>query len=279
MKKGIEVLVFLFIITTLIYACKQNENNNNSTTTKTSEARKLDSIASKKGEVDFKLVIVKPTSARYNKIYELVQKDTTLRDFIRAMNNRIEFPGDVAIVVEECGEDNAFYSADSSKISICYEFLEHMMSIQDKNLKPEEKLLNATAFTFLHEMGHALVDKLNLPITGKEENAVDELAMVVLMSDTSDVTYYAAIEGAMQFYNDALNEDLHSFPFYDTHAPSLERYNDMLVLIVGAYPEGTKDLVGEGPDQLHPDRAEGAEDEYAKKLDSWRRLLGTAWKE
>jgi Putative metallopeptidase len=232
-----------------------------------------------KGDVDFRIKIEKPESAEYNELYELVKKETVLEDFVRSMNNRIEFPGEVTIKIEECGEDNAFYNPADSTISICYEFIDHMMSIQDEKMPKSERLLYATAFTLLHEMGHAMVDRLDLPITGKEENAVDELAMVILMSDTTDLTYYAAIEGAMQFYYESLDENVKKYPFYDVHAPSIERYYDMLALIVGSDPEGHKDLVGEKKDQLHPDRAEHAEDDYHKKLDSWQRLLGDAWKE
>jgi hypothetical protein len=109
---------------------------------------------------------------------------------------------------------------------------------------------------------------------------VDELAMVLLMSDTTEETYHAAVEGAMQFYEDALDEDLKKYPYYDVHAPSIERYYDMLTMIVGADPESAKEFVGENDKfKLHPDRAENAEYEYTKKLNSWKTLLGAAWRE
>lgn len=38
----------------------------------------------------------------------------------------------------------------------------------------------AVFFAFLYELGHALVDQLELPVTGKEEDAVDQLAAVIL---------------------------------------------------------------------------------------------------
>jgi hypothetical protein len=256
-------------------SCKQNASNTSESQTTSGDAKNR-----KAAEIDFKLVVEKPKSAEFNEIYALLQKEDVLQNFINGMNDRIEFPGEVAIIVTECGENNAFYNPENSTISICYEFLQHTMAMQDEKLSPKEKLLNATAFTFLHEMGHALVDKLDLPITGKEENAVDELAMVLLMSDTTDETYFAAIEGAVQFYQDALDEDLHKFPYYDVHAPSIERYYDMLTIIVGANPESEKEFVGENDKfKLHPDRAENAEYEYNKKLNSWKTLLGAAWRE
>jgi Putative metallopeptidase len=269
-------LIFLSFITSgFLISCK----NNPSTTVNTEGVST--NIKSRKAttDVDFRIKIEKPKSAEFNELYALVKEETVLEDFVNSINDRIEFPGEVTIKITECGEDNAFYNPEDSTISICYEFIDHMMSIQDEKMPKSERLLYATAFTLLHEMGHAMVDRLDLPITGKEENAVDELAMVILMSDTTDITYYAAIEGAMQFYYESLDENVKKYPFYDVHAPSIERYYDMLAIIVGSDPEGHKDLIGENKDQLHADRAEHAEADYEKKLDSWQRLLGDAWKE
>ncbi len=263
--------ILFFILFIITASCANNNSTNNSTTITTN------SIADTTHH--FVLDIVKPKQKKFKKLYDLLQKSNVLTNFINRINKRVAFPTDVKIEVVECDEVNAYYFSDSSKISICYEFLEYGMSLQHKDNTEEEKLLFSTAFTMLHEMGHAMIDKLDLPITGKEENAADELAMIILMSDTTDDTYFAAIDGTMQFYEDALQEDLTAYNYYDTHAPSLERYYDMLTMIVGADSVFAANMVGEGKYQLHPERAEVAEDEYFKKLDSWKRLLGTAWKE
>jgi Putative metallopeptidase len=273
--KYFKIWFLLFFYTILSISCTQTSQNTEGDQTSQSTVKKRNGQT----EIDFKLSIEKPEKEEYNYIYDLLQKTDVLQNFINQTNERIEFPGEVVIKFAECDEINAFYQADNSTITMCYEFLDHAMSIQDEDVPKEERLLNAAAFTLFHEMGHAMVDKLNLPITGKEENAVDELAMVILVSDSTDVAYVAAIEGAMQFYEDALDEDLEKYPYYDVHAPSLERYYDMLTIIVGAEPTTAEEFVGEGKYQLHPDRAESAEDEYYKKLDSWKSLLGDAWKE
>ena len=269
-------LLFCFAFFISFFACKNTSTKTNINT----EAKKIKRILEQQ-EIDFQLTVEKPKNAEFDEIYELLQTENVLQDFIYAMNERIEFPGEVTIKVVECGEDNAFYNPEDASISICYEFLQHAIAMQDEeNIPKREKLLHAAGFTFLHEMGHAIVDKLKIPITGKEENAVDELAMVILMSDTSDATYYAAIEGAMQFYRDALEEDLRKYPYYDTHAPSIERYYDMLSIIVGANPESAKEYVGKKDKfKLHPDRAETAEADYEQKLANWKKLLGKAWKQ
>ena len=231
--------------------------------------------------VDFQLNIVEPDNPEHDAIYTLLQNDDVLQRFINEINKRIEFPGEVAIEIADCDEVNCYYSSEQQKITICYEFIDAAFAMQDDTtLSDSEKLVNAVGFIFLHEMGHALVDKLNLPITGKEESAVDELAMLILMSDTTDATYFAAIEGAMQFYRFSLQQNIKNIAFYDTHAPDMERYYDMLAIIVGATPSVAEQFVGDDdPFKLHSDRAATAEWDYEKKLATWKRLLGNAWKE
>ncbi len=264
----------LFVSLFLTINCGQNSNQNGSSFVKAHH------IAPTSGESDFKLIVEKPESAEYNELYDWLKQEVVLQEFIDEMNNRIEFPGEVTIKIEECGESNAFYYDDISTISICYEFIDEMIALQDENIDERQKLVNAVGFIFLHEMGHALVAKLDLPITGKEENAVDELAMLVLTSDTTDRAYFAAVEGAMQFYSDALNENLKNFDFYDTHAPSIERYYDMVAIIVAAYPESAVDFVGDNDKYKIPqERADLAVEQYEKKLNTWKTLLGDAWKE
>jgi len=52
-----------------------------------------------------------------------------------------------------------------------------------KDALPEKeidaKVLQVGEFVFYHEMGHALVDAYQLPVLGKEEDAVDTLAAIV----------------------------------------------------------------------------------------------------
>ena len=39
------------------------------------------------------------------------------------------------------------------------------------------------SFVFLHELGHALIHELALPITGREEDVADQLAVASLLGD------------------------------------------------------------------------------------------------
>ena len=45
---------------------------------------------------------------------------------------------------------------------------------------PARQALQAFTFILLHEIGHALIDQLDLPITGLEEDAADQFATVFI---------------------------------------------------------------------------------------------------
>src|SRR4029078_13036153 len=91
-------------------------------------------------------------------------------------------------------------------IEVCYELINLYTAMQINDLKDESgkfdrdevkaAVLSTTRFVLHHELGHALVDLLNLPVTGKEEDAVDQLATVVLLSSDNDADTVSGLAGA-----------------------------------------------------------------------------------
>src|SRR5688500_14135049 len=47
-------------------------------------------------------------------------------------------------------------------------------------------VLGNTVFILYHELGHALIDLLNLPVLGREEDAADNLASVMMIPEQPD---------------------------------------------------------------------------------------------
>lgn len=72
----------------------------------------------------------------------------------------------VQIAVAECGDVNAYYAPDADTIVLCIENLTLPAGVQ--------------RFLLAHELGHATIDQLNLPIPGSEEAAADEFAAIAL---------------------------------------------------------------------------------------------------
>lgn len=88
-----------------------------------------------------------------------------------------------------------------------YQFLmrnDQLVDAVEYDGSDEEKIdliLNLTEFVLYHEVGHALIDMLDIPVLGKEEDAVDGFAAVLATTmDLDDVALAAAdIFGANDF--------------------------------------------------------------------------------
>lgn len=124
--------------------------------------------------------------------------------------------------------------------------------------------------TFYHEMGHALIDVLQLPVLGQEEDAADTLA-VVLINDlwepeaaewlgraTADYYYYT-----VDWSGEAADET----EWWGVHGPDEQRYYTHVCLFYGSDPERLADLATEY--ELPEDRAEGCAEEFQLASDSW----------
>ena len=261
---------FLITLFCAAIACK-TETKQNVEIVESSEIQ-VDTLD--KGDVI--LIFHQPENAVYNQIYKALESHQAMDSVVADFNRTLALPNDIEVHFEECDENNAFYDPERKRVSICYELIKNYVEKADVSISFEKKVEEASTFTMLHELGHALVHQFDIPITGKEENAVDEFAMMMLLdSDNSEATDLA-IEGVFQFYYDSLDEN--GINFADEHAPSLERYFDLLSIYYGANPQDNQNYVGEEDWQLTTARADLSESEYEKKRISWDALLSNHYK-
>ncbi len=224
-----------------------------------------------------KLQFDKPIDIAYSQIYTILKTQKVMYSIIADFNDNIALPRDITVVFEECQEENAEYNRETGNISICYELIKNYVEASDLEISEAEKIQQATTFSMLHELGHALVHQLGIPITGKEENAVDEFAMMMLLASEDSKAADLAIEGALQFYYDSLDED--SVDFSDEHAPSKERYFDLLTLFVGAHTlQAVSEFIGNEDHQISESRAQDANRVYEQKRKTWDMLLSSFYK-
>ena len=138
-------------------------------------------------------------------------------------------------------------------------------------------IANEVIATFYHELGHALIDVLQLPVLGKEEDAADHLS-VILMNDIWDEDSAAAIlaSDALAYalladQRDAQGEE----PSYaDEHSLDMQRYYTVVCLFYGANPDERQELANDLG--LPPERAERCVREWDDAAASWEALLEDA---
>ncbi len=224
-----------------------------------------------------KLAFEKPQHPDFKRIYDVLLHQKIMNGIIADFNENIALPNDIFIVFEECQEENAHYDRETGRISICYELIKNYVNGSNLKVSLAEKIQQACTFSMLHELGHALVHQLEIPITGKEENAVDEFAMLVLLNSDNSLAADLAIEGALHFYYDSFDDE--EVDFSDEHAPSKERYFDLLTLYVGAHKlNQVTEFIGTADYQLSESRAQHAAVEYDKKRKAWDSLLSAYYR-
>lgn len=109
-----------------------------------------------------------------------LQRVEALERIAKGANSAFKLPYDIPVILSECGTPNAYYDLKEKELVFCYELLEsYYKMFQNQgydNLESIEKMVQVFAFVVIHELGHALIDVYDLPITGMEEDAVDQLS-------------------------------------------------------------------------------------------------------
>lgn len=210
-----------------------------------------------------------------DKITRYLKDNKVFESLIGGMNDYLKLPTDINVRLTNCGTVNAFYSSDDHSITMCKELIEDFVAKFSPNAKTEKNLaqavLNATVFVFYHEMGHGLVNLLDLPITGKEEDAVDDFATLVVM-DSSDTGGNAVLTAAQWFLAGIKRySKIEGIPFWDEHSLGPQRFFTIACTVYGSDPDKYANLVS---DKILPQlRAVRCPREYAQKQKSWDRLL------
>lgn len=217
----------------------------------------------------------------YQEVHDIIKESQIFEEIAQTINNLLILPNDIPVYFMECGEENAYYDPSAVEITMCYELIERYKQIFTEEVETDEEyiaeVINAGLFTFFHELGHALVDQLALPITGREEDVVDEFAAIILLQ-AGEEGENAVLSGVWQFAVDAEEEaELEELTYWGEHSLDIQRYYNMACLVYGSNPEKYKFLVED--EDLPAERAEGCEYEYAQKSQSWEVLLSPYYKE
>jgi hypothetical protein len=230
---------------------------------------------------NLRLVYGRLTAADHRELADAFREERLFEDVLEGLNESLVLPRDVEVRLEECGETNAFYDDESKSIQLCYELFEHFLEIFSGNAEEgsdedgEEAISKAVAalvFTFYHELGHALIDVYDLPITGREEDAVDQLATVMLLETWEGEDSELAILSSAEWFDLDAAESEDEPDMADEHSLELQRYYNLVCWIYGSDTEYFADVADDW--ELPPARAQRCESEYRRMSSSWDALLG-----
>ena len=221
-----------------------------------------------------RFVVLAPrvSSAEWRDEAREMQDSGALQDMAEALNSIFVLPRNIGLRYAECGEANAYYDPEAREITMCLELTQSMAETLDGQFEDDdsttEALTGAYLAVVLHEAGHALVDVLEIPITGREEDAVDQLSawMLIEADDAGSV-----LGAAASYYSDE-DESASDDDYADEHSLDKQRYFNLVCWAYGSDPDNSEDLIEDWG--LPEARAERCADEYAQLDRSWTRLLG-----
>lgn len=241
---------------------------------------------------NFRYTYLVPSSPELKAVHQRVESLDLLRRLpeVHWLDGLLALPGPVTYIAAECGEADAFYDPRRAHVVLCYEMLQ-VLYVQggeraevlgitgvDAVEAAEDYVWANLRFIASHETGHALIDLLDLPVTGRQEDAVDQFATSLMqhIGEEGESRRQAAdnLRMAAHWFLTRAGEEVAGLSldtYADTHSLGLQRYFNLQCLLYGSDPVRFASIVEEG--DLPVSRARYCPEEARRAQESWVRLL------
>lgn len=163
-----------------------------------------------------------------------------LLEGLRETLSIIRLPRSLTLRLAECGsDDNAWYEPTTRSVTVCYEFIQDVTSRAPKDTSStgvtrHHVIMGSVAHVFLHEIGHALFHLLNVPVLGREEDAADQFAALLLLRLRPAQARQIIDGSAFLFASYAGEETLEKDDLANDHGLFRQRFYNLLCLAYGS---------------------------------------------
>ena len=269
-------IVFAIMIVVVACACpKGNENRDGDDIPIAGKKDPTKTDGAKEDNGDFVVEHMGVKNQRYAAIDRSIRESKTLEKAADKLNRSLSLPHDIALRAKDCNTANAFYNPRDHSITMCYELMEYFYRIfkraGDSDAKAKLRMNRATTFIFLHELGHALIDGYQLPITANEEDAADRCSSYICIEELGDQGVQAIIGAAEFFSIQSKMSKKDDKMMADEHLLNGQRFFNSLCMIYGSNPNKYRGIVQNG--LLPKARAVRCPKEYSRTASSWEKLL------
>jgi hypothetical protein len=136
-----------------------------------------------------------------------------------------------------------------------------------------EFVFGNTLFVTTHELGHALVSEMDLPVLGREEDAADDFAILTALRIGDSLSHRVLVEAAKGWFLSAQRDKKKGDApyYYDRHGLNEQRAYQIVCLMVGSDPVKFKDLADET--KLPPERRRSCGWDFDTAVRSWLRVM------
>jgi len=209
-------------------------------------------------------------------------EDKLAREVIESVSEQMQLlldeqlPIKQKLTIQFGADDGPLFDPEKMQILFPYQFVTEVLgrfkgdNYQQTGVTAVEATQDAIMHTLAHEYGHAFIYSNQVIVLGKEEDAVDTLATLLLLNsfdEGDEIALSAADLFALE------DEDVESFDddhFWDEHSLDAQRYFATLCLIYGSDPEKNREIISKA--QLEMERDSYCEEEYLRQTENWDRL-------
>lgn len=149
----------------------------------------------------------------------------------------LRLPKPLLVRTAECGAETMPYKA-GGPVTICYELVQHIATVAAKSTNdPRERaqILNGTFVeAVLHQLAYAVFDELQVPIWGREGDAADHVAALI-MTEFGDKVALTTILGTAKFFEYS-GRTWTGADFASVESPEAQRFYNYLCIAYGGDP-------------------------------------------
>jgi Putative metallopeptidase len=214
-------------------------------------------------------------STKFAEFHQYLKKQQFMEQLADALSKGVKLRSErVTLTLSECGIQNAFYSPELKEITLCHELLAQVSKGIERDFariatakEVSQAISGAILFILMHEVGHALIHLLNIPVLGREEDAADQISAYLLLSTPKAPQLLA---GSLWFFK-AKTIFYTRKHFSDEHSLGPQRQSNLACWAVGKDRTKYKYLLQGG--FLTKQRSFRCEKEYTQLDSTIRKLL------
>jgi len=215
----------------------------------------------------------RPENPQFQIYYDELRRERFLEGVAGELNRILDLPTTVTLRVAECGRSSTGWNGASHTVTLCYEFLDAVLSIAGESgingERLEQQFAGAVTYALFDEVGHALVALYGLDVPQGTEAAGSDFAAITLAVAQTDGD--GAARGAVDFFDMALKEPDAGLDFLQAHDFGRHRLEMLACLLYGASPSLNASFVSRG--LVDDARAAHCADTYAAAARFWGQTL------
>lgn len=177
-----------------------------------------------------------PSDVKFRPIYDALKRRQVL-ERLQGFLTPLRLPKELSVRLSQCDAETMPYQS-GGPVTICYEMVQRITDITVQNTKDanEQALIIDGTFVqaVLHEVAHAVFDLLQVPIWGREEDAADRVAALIMMQ-FGDQVAVTTIIGTARFFE----YSKHAWTggdFAEEESPEAQRFYNYLCIAYGGDP-------------------------------------------